>query len=111
MPQCVGYAKEKMKELTGIESSIRGNGADWYNSPNATKLSGIQSACVACWSGGSYGYGHVAVVESWNGNTMNYSDANYKGDEQIIYRYGITESQMKQLFGRSYTFQGYIKLK
>ena len=110
--QCVEYAKSRIKELTYVNSGITGNANTWYNQTYyVTQLAGPEDECVACWSGGANGYGHVGVVESWNGTTMDYSDANYDRKGTIIFRAGITETQMKNLFGSSYTFQGYVKLK
>lgn len=108
--QCVAYAKKTLNPNSGIT----GNANTWYNNTTyCTQLSGIKSKCAACWSGGTGGYGHVAVVESWDATakTMTYSDSNYKGDEKVIVRTGLTEAAMKKLFGSSYTFQGYVTLK
>lgn len=101
--ECVAYANQY------FGSNVRGNGCDWYDNAATTQCK-LQSGCVACWKGGSGGYGHVGVVESYDSKskTMTYSDANYKGDGKVITRNGITESEMKKLFGSSYTFQGYV---
>ncbi len=105
--QCVRYANDY------FGTTVYGNACDWYNSSQVTQLDGIESDCVACWSGGSHGYGHVGVVETYDPDTktMTYSDSNYRGDEEIIVREGITERQMKNLFGSSYKFQGYVRPK
>lgn len=103
--QCVTYANNY------FGSSVRGNGADWYNSDDVKRLSGVESNCVACWKGGPGGYGHVGVVETYNEETgiMVYSDANYNMDGEIITRPDFTEEKMKKLFGSSFTFQGYVR--
>ncbi|RPF42120.1 CHAP domain-containing protein [Hydrogenoanaerobacterium saccharovorans] len=99
--QCVRYVNKY------FGSNVIGNGCDWYNSSATTQVS-LQSGCVACWSGGVQGYGHVGVVESWDGSKMTYSDANYRGDGEVITRKNITEDEMLDLFGSSYEFQGYV---
>ena len=101
--QCVAYANQY------FNSNVRGNGSDWYDNPATTPCS-LRSGCVACWSGGTGGYGHVGVVEEWDPDTqtMTYSDANYNGDGKVITREGITVKQMKALFSSRYTFQGYV---
>lgn len=74
--QCVAYANNY------FGSSVRGNGCDWYDNGSTSQVD-LQSGCVACWSGGKEGYGHVGVVETWDGSEMTYSDANYKGDGKV----------------------------
>ena len=107
--QCVAYAKKTIKPASGIT----GNANTWYTNSTYCTPVAIKSKCVACWSGGPGGYGHVGVVETWNSSTskMKYSDSNYKLDEKVIVRDGITVDQMKALFGSSFTFQGYVTLK
>ncbi len=111
--QCVEYASLRIKELSGFNSGITGNANTWYgNTTYCKKLSSPATWSIACWSGGSQGYGHVAVIEEWDEDEgiMNYSDANYYSDGKIVSRKGITETQMLKLFGSSFTFQGYVKL-
>lgn len=99
--ECVEYANNY------FGSSVRGHGAQWYDNDATTHVS-LQSGCVACWSGGPGGFGHVGVVESWDGSTMTYSDANYNLDGKVTRRTDITEAAMKRLFGKTFTFQGYV---
>lgn len=100
--QCVAYANAY------FGSSLTGNGNEWYDSSSVTQLDEIQSGCAACWSGGKHGYGHVGVVEEWNGETMTYSDSNYKGDEKVIVRTDLSERDMKRFLGKTFTFQDYV---
>ncbi len=100
--ECVEYANNY------FGSNVKGNGSQWYNSSSVTQLDEIQSGCVACWSGGPGNYGHVGVVEEWNGKTMTYSDSNYGFDHLVIVRKKLTEAGMKRLFGSKFTFQGYV---
>ncbi len=110
--QCTWYAFGRIYELSnGSKLSVSGNAGSWFNNaPMGKRYSTPSGQLVACWSGGSGGYGHVAVVESYNATTklMTFSDCNYNNDGKIITRPNITEKQMKNLFGASYTFQGYI---
>lgn len=111
--QCTHYAWDKFLELTGVELPVTKDAAKWYGSVPRSMRSSVptSSGCVACWSGGSEGHGHVGVVESMNGDLMLYSDCNYEYPDNpgtIIVREDITVAQMKRLFGSTYTFQGFI---
>lgn len=101
--QCVDFVNNQ------LGTSVRGHGGQWYTSSQTTPCT-IRSRCVACWSGGPSGFGHVGLVYTWDeaSRTMNYMDSNYDNDELVHYRKGITEQQMKNLFGSSFKFQGYV---
>lgn len=111
--QCTHYAYDKSLELTGIELPVTGDASTWYTSVPRSMRSSVPTrfGCVACWSGGTNGWGHVGVVESMNGSLMLYSDCNYEYPENpgtVITHEDITEAEMKRLFGSSFSFQGYI---
>lgn len=106
--QCVIYVNNYFGKKLGVMTA-----AEVWTTSNVNQLSEPMSGSIACWSGGSKGYGHVGVVESWSrkSKTMTFSDSNRSGDELVIKNKKITEETMKGFFGPSYTFQGYVKFK
>lgn len=106
--QCVIYVNNYFGKKLAVMTA-----AEAWNSSAVNQLSGPMSGSIACWKGGTGGYGHVGVVEFYNRNTktMTFSDSNRKGDELVIRKTGITEKDMKGYFGSSYTFLGYVKFK
>lgn len=106
--QCVIYVNDYFGDKVGVMTA-----AEVWESSAVNQLTSPMSGCIACWSGGAHGYGHVGVVEFYNRNTKNmiYSDSNRRGDELVIKNKNITEEKMKSFFGSSYTFQGYVKFK
>ncbi len=72
---CTWYAWGRMKEVTGVALSFSGsaNGGQWGNSVNRSNCyvdNNLTSQCVAERNG------HVAFVESVNGNNVYYTEAN-----------------------------------
>lgn len=109
--QCTWYAWQTMYDMTGkaIPFSDAPDARKWYTSVHRDYRSKMPaSPSVACWSGGTYG--HVGVVESWNGSTMDFTDRNFDEHGGTRNLTGITIEEMKADFGSSYTFQGFIVL-
>lgn len=81
---CVWYAWGRAYEILGSRPNIDtyGNACSWYS--NNIRRGGYaygstpKLGAVACWSGGSQGYGHVAVVEQINDDgTITISESSY----------------------------------
>lgn len=88
--------------------------AEVYNASTVRKLSGPKSQCIACWSGGPTGAGHVGVVETWypDTETMDYSDSNFvMGEYKIKNRPNIPRTELEDICGSDFTFQGYVEFK
>ena len=114
MPNCVGYAWGRAYEILGSKPNLsKGNAVTFYttNQSNgaysySSDPSKPQLGAIACWSGGSQGYGHVAVVEEINGSTITTSESAYGGTYWYTKTRYSTNSNLSA--GSSYTFQGYI---
>ena len=121
MPNCTTYAWGRAYELLGHKPNIstNGNASDWWDN-NKNNLSGYpynenetlpKLGAIACWSGGSDGCGHVAVVEKIDGNNVYISESAYgrfgagRYSNGKGFRYGSTVAEFT---GGSYKFQGYI---
>lgn len=146
--QCPWYAKSRAIEIvynsnmddtlknTAIESlrKTHGNGADWYNTPDATiftkttDYTQIQPGSIVSWSTSSkegascHDYGHVAIVEQVleNGKVLisegwNKGGAD-SGNNWSKVAYSVREVSMdyikshKNSSGCTYTFNGYVYL-
>ena len=107
MPNCTAYAWGRAYEILGYKPNLsRSHAYNWFNDNvnkgafsygNTPKIGSI-----ICWNGG---YGHVAVVEAVNGNTMTISESAYGGFNFRTKTASITEIQKKDP-----GFQGYIYL-
>lgn len=93
--ECTWYANGRVNEILSEAGSdktfdIHGNAGEWYdNFPEYSKkgeLSGVSGVdhvmeakpgAVVVWTGGSKGYGHVAVVEEVRSDGIVISEANY----------------------------------
>ena len=81
MPNCTCYAYGRAYELLGSEPNLcRNNARYWwdYNIDNRIYRYGSEPSigAIACWYGNNvYEYGHVAVVEEINGNTITFSES------------------------------------
>lgn len=97
MPNCTAYAWGRAYEILGYKPNLsRSHAYNWFNDNvnkgafsygNTPKIGSI-----ICWNGG---YGHVAVVEAVNGNTMTISESAYGGFNFRTKTDSITEIQKK----------------
>jgi len=81
--QCTWFTYGRVLEKLGISlpSEFYGNAIDWWyaNEKNNTYSYGYEPKpnSIVVWSGGKYGYGHVAFVESVEGNTVYINEGNF----------------------------------
>lgn len=109
LPNCTGYAWGRAREIIGSSPNLStSNACNWYGYNQSTGAypcgNTPKVGAIACWSGGSEGYGHVAVVEEINGNRVTISESGYRWktfNRRDIYN---------NYYGASYNFQGYIYL-
>jgi hypothetical protein len=108
LPNCTGYAWGRAREILGSSPNLCTTHArDWFGYNTKTKAfpSGTSPklGAIACWSGGSEGHGHVAVVEAISGNKVTISESGYGWE--TFYRRDIYNNFYVD---NSYKFQGYI---
>lgn len=105
LPNCTGYCWGRWLEL-GVTNCLlsTGNATNWYGhtSDGYQRGSTPRQGAVACWSGGSGGEGHVAIVEkiTTTGVTVTESAYNSYTFRTNTYPANMTKS--------GYTFQGFI---
>lgn len=105
LPNCTGYCWGRWLEL-GVTNCLlsTGNATNWYGhtSDGYQRGSTPRQGAVACWSGGSGGEGHVAIVEEITtaGVTVTESAYNSYTFRTNTYPANMTKS--------GYTFQGFI---
>lgn len=113
LPNCTGYAKGRFAEIGGDTS------CKWLSTRAAccfyedAKKQGLKTGktpkigAVMCWSGGSDGCGHVAIVEQIvDKNTIICSESVYNG---VIFRRKERKNDGAWGYkGTSYKFQGFI---
>lgn len=113
LPNCVGYAWGRWRELLGKKPKLSTNNAeDWWAKNDGYKR-GQEPVlgAVACWRKGKAGYGadgagHVAVVEKIDADgTITMSNSAYGGT-----RFYLSKFKGKLDLGTKYYFQGYIYL-
>ena len=108
LPNCVGYAWGRWRELLGKRPNLStGNAENWYGhvSDGYERGKTPKLGAVICWRSGiagkgSDGYGHVMVVEEINGNKIICSGSDYSGRRFYT----------KELSGPSYKFSSTSKL-
>ncbi|GAB2021322.1 hypothetical protein RyT2_03960 [Pseudolactococcus yaeyamensis] len=106
MPNCTAYAWGRAYEILDSRPNLStGNAYQWWDYNVGKYASGQtpQLGAVACWGhpeGG--GYGHVAIVEEINGDTLTISESSWDG---FFFR---TRQLDKNSMGAG--FQGYIYL-
>lgn len=109
MPNCTAYAFGRAYEILGYEPSLsHSNAQDWYgynmNGGYYNYGSTPKVGAIACWS--YNGGGHVAVVESIDGDTVIYSNSAWSGTNFYL-TYGSVSNPGSG--GNSWwNFQGYI---
>lgn len=105
MPNCTGYCwgrwREVLNEFHNLSRSDAtnwfGNTSDGYDRGSTPKL-----MAVACWSGGSGGEGHVAIVEEIRTDGILCSESAYNS---YMFRTNLYDLNMTK---SGYTFQGFI---
>lgn len=114
LPNCVGYAWGRWRELIGKTPKLsRGNAENWWSYGDGYKRGQTPKlGAVACWRKGKAEYegdgaGHVAIVEGIDADgtvTIGQSGYGYK-------RFYITKFKKgKMNLGGTYHFQGFIYL-
>lgn len=105
LPNCTGYCWGRWLEL-GVQNVAlsTGNAANWYGyTSDGYQRSSIPSlGAVACWSGGSGGEGHVAIVEAISSSGITVTESAYNS---YAFR---TNTYLVSMAKSGYTFQGYI---
>lgn len=110
LPNCVGYCYGRFMEEVGSTSCnlSTGNATNWYGATwdGYPRGSEPKLGAVICFSGGSDGFGHVAVVEQIiDADTIVCSNSAYGGS------YFYTNTLRRQdgwTWSSSYHFQGFI---
>lgn len=107
MPNCVGYAWGRWRELLGAYHRLSRNNAEvWYKNTSDGYSRGQEPkvGAIACWEGVGSLAGHVAVVEQVNSDgSIVTSNSGYKST------YFWTQKIKKPYsIGSSYKFQGFI---
>lgn len=114
LPNCVGYAWGRWRELLGKAPKLsRSNAENWWaNTGDGYKRGQTPKVgAVMCWRKGkagnaSDGAGHVAVVEQVHADgSVTYSNSNYGGT-----RFYTSTKKAPYYIGSAYTFQGFIYL-
>ncbi len=116
--QCVGYARGRFEELTGVQANISGDAIDWmYNYADdnrfefVTDINDLKIPAIAVTNGDST-YGHVLVVEyvytdSDGNKTIYYTE----GNVQNCYD-GLLKAKSYSEFYTGYTTPyGFVQLK
>lgn len=118
--QCTWYAWGRANEVTGKDVPCRGDARTWYSTArnNGYSVGSTPRAnSIAVWSNGTYG--HVAYVESVNGDTVTITESNwdkvtyskqYTIDDGIKYYSGYKNLTNYQMSVRCGTLLGYIYL-
>ena len=114
LPNCVGYAWGRWRELLGKKHNLSTKNAEswWGNTSDGYKRGQTpQLGAVMCWrkgqAGNTYdGAGHVAIVEKINSDgSITCSNSDYSGR-----RFYTRTMKSPYSLGKSYTFQGFIYL-
>lgn len=112
--QCTWYVMGRVNETTGRTLSFsKSSGRDaknWYDMVTGlNKGSTPRSGAIAVWGGGPFG--HVAYVESVNGDQVTFSQANIGLKGEYDGRTTISSSRMNGYVGSKYYLIGYIYTK
>lgn len=116
LPNCTGYAWGRFYEIQGGVPAngnllSTGHACDWFgHSDDYNRGDTPAEGAVICWSGGSEGFGHVAIVEQVNSDTsITISESNYyAGPEATSESNPISYKDGTWYYGSSYTFLGFI---
>jgi surface antigen len=109
LPNCVGYTWGRAYEILGTKPKLSKNNAStfWGTKDGYERGQTPRLGAIACWSGGSSGAGHVAVVEAIHSDgTITLSHSAWSGD--VFYT--NKRSAKNPSNGSNFKFQGYIYL-
>lgn len=109
IPNCTCYAFGRVYEINGTYPKLsRSDATDWYGHTSDGYQRGQtpKLGAVLCWSGGSEGAGHVAVVEQIkdNGDVV-YSESWWR---KLEFGTGVATKSSGYYFQSGYRFQGFI---
>ncbi len=82
--QCVWYVRGRGIEKLGVNTGIMGNADTWYNQAKKKGLktgTALKPNCIVCFNYGQFG--HVLFVESIEGQTVYYTEANTPMDNRL----------------------------
>ena len=105
LPNCTGYCWGRWLELGVPNVALStGNATNWYGYTSDGYARSNQPAlgAVACWSGGSGGEGHVAIVEAVSTTGITVTESAYSGYTFRTNTYPVSMAKT------GYTFQGFI---
>lgn len=109
IPNCTAYAYGRFWEIRGGNAPklSHDNAADWWSySDGYARGQTPKLGAVLCWSGGSDGCGHVAIVEQIKANgDVVYSESWWKSLE---FGTGVATKSSGYYFQSGYRFQGFI---
>ena len=108
LPNCTAYAWGRAYELTKERPTLSiGNANEWfgYRSDGYERGFKAKLGAIICYDGGTFGTGHVGVVEQINDDgSIIISNSNYGAEYFITYHLGSDYSMA------GVTFQGFIYL-
>lgn len=112
MPNCTCYAWGRAYELLGQKPELcLWDARYWYDYNRDTGAFDYgdtpEQGAVACWAYADGGSGHVAVVESVDGDTITFSNSAYSGDEFYVSTAPVDDPSNGM---DNWIFQGYIYL-
>lgn len=95
--------------------NVVGNASTWFDQvPSNRQWATPGKNRVAVWAGGPGNFGHVLVIENvFDDGSILYSEANYNADGVLgpddgQMKAATNEQSLKNRFGSSFTFKGYI---
>lgn len=110
LPNCTCYAWGRAYEILGSKPNLpTGDAGSWVaNLGGAYPVSkdNPQLGDVCCWSGGSNG-GHVAVIESIDGDTATISESAWQG---FTFNTSTISKSNNWGYGSNYTLNGFIHI-
>ena len=107
LPNCTGYCWGRWRGILGAYHNLStGNATNWYGNTSDGYSRGTTAAlgAVACWSGGTDGAGHVAIVEEITSSGILCSESAYGSYTFRLNTYPVAMTKS------GYSFQGFIYL-
>lgn len=111
LPNCVGYAYGRFMECAKVKtcSLPTGDAGDWYDAAISFQRGKTpRLGAVACWTGGTAGKGHVAIVEKIEGNTVTVSESGYYSKIRFQRRQMVPPFDFNGLSFRGFIYNPYF---